>query len=58
MIIYIGGFFMWFIFEKIKNNLISKIYMKTVKFILWHTKWHNDHQLKKIIDFLLIDNYF
>ncbi len=57
---FVGNLVFYFIYDKIKNKLLTLLIKNSVKQIQFLPSWHeeNDRPFKKLIDFILIDNYF
>ncbi len=57
MLVYFSSFILCFIFDRIKNKIITKIFHNTsVKLLRYTQKWHNDQKtkLELLLDWILI----
>lgn len=45
MLIYFCGFLVCFVFDKIKQRIISMTFNASVKAIKYHPSWHKEHDV-------------
>ena len=57
MFYYFSSFVLYFVFDKIKNKILAKIfYSGSVKMIKWTNEWHEDNRyiIKDLFDWVLL----
>ncbi len=60
MFMFVGNLVFYFIYDKIKNKLLTILIKNSIKQIEYLPDYEkaNNRPFKKLIDFILIDNYF
>ena len=62
MVVYVGGFLLWFVYDRVKCKIIKIICGNaSIKLLKYTDTWHNGNHkpiIKHVMNFILKDDYF